>query len=337
MPSKTTRSTDDSINLTKVGRSKVGHLINRTFTRSKISSFEKSEASKGLIYSVIGAMLFAVMGSLVFQAQVLEPKSSVLVGSFIRSVVNLIILAILASRVSTMDLWGDRQLALWLRGLFGTLGLMASFISLEAIGLGESSFLRASNGVFVAALSPWLLKQRNGWLTWLAIGGCLVGLALLFQPRFDDVNPFGRAAGLSAGFFAALAYLMIAKAGRDNSPSSVIFYLCLVATLMHPFVLFFTDAVWPRQLATYTLLIGAALVATVAQFMLTKGYQMAPAALAAAVGYLGPVFALILGVLFFGDHPDQRATLGAGIIVFFGASLPFIRLRRQLHSRTLTS
>ena len=39
--------------------------------------------------------------------------------------------------------------------------------------------------------------------------------------------------GLASGFLAALAYLMIARAGRSNSPRTVVFHFSLVALLVH--------------------------------------------------------------------------------------------------------
>ena len=58
-----------------------------------------------------------------------------------------------------------------------------------------------------------------------------------------------------------------------------------------------------------------ALRASVAQVFLTKAYQTAPAAFNSAVSYLGPVLNLACGALFFAKVPDQRALIGAAVVL----------------------
>jgi S-adenosylmethionine uptake transporter len=58
---------------------------------------------------------------------------------------------------------------------------------------------------------------------------------------------------------------------------------------------------------------------------MTRAYQMAPAALVSAVGYLVPVLSLFWGISFFNQLPGPNALLGALLIVLFGVLLPFLR------------
>lgn len=276
---------------------------------------------------VASCVLFALMGSLVYQIQLYEPEASVLVTSFVRIVVNLVILiGIGLASTGLGDLLGDRRGSLWARGVFGSLALTCSFASIRAIGLGESSFLHASNGVFVALFAPLALKQRNGKRVWLAIAGALVGLFLLFEPRLTDGLPYGRLLALAAGFFSALAYVMIARAGRSNSPNTVIFYFCVTALAFHLLLFLAFGVVWPVKALTWVMLLGAGVFGSFAQVYLTKAYQNAPAALASAVSYLGPVLNLLAGIVFFARVPDGRAFAGAAIVLVFGVILPFVKL-----------
>lgn len=268
-----------------------------------------------------------MMGSIVYAVQLREPAASVLVSSFVRIVVNLVVLGAAGLLAGNLrELGGDRRASLWARGFFGSLALILSFTGIRAVGLGEASFLSASNGVFVAALAPWVLKQRNPARVWVAILGALVGLFLLFEPRLTDGMPLGRAAALGSGLFSALAYIMIAKAGRSNSPSTVIFYFCVTATVMHLLLFAILGVTWPEQPSTWGLLVLAGVFGSIAQVFLTKAYQTAPAALNSAVSYLGPVFNMLCGVLFFARVPDTRAIIGATVVLMFGVVLPFVKL-----------
>ena len=271
--------------------------------------------------------LFAGMGASVYRVQLDEPDASPLTMSLIRVAVNLAFVVGIAWGTGKLsDIKGDGRVSLWLRGFFGSTALILSFFAIRAIGIGEASFLHASNGVFVALLSPFVLRQPNSPKAWFAILGALVGLYLLIQPRFTDDHPYGRYLALIAGFLAALAYLMIARAGRSNSAASVVFYFCVVGMLVHGAAMLILPVEWPVKRASYGWLLSAGLCASFAQEFLTRAYQMAPAALNAAVSYMIPVINMALSVLLFQLVPDTKAWIGAFIVLVAGVALPFLRM-----------
>jgi len=270
-------------------------------------------------------LLFSVMSSCVYALKLCQPQLSPMVVSFFRVLVNLVILLLPACwNRDLAGLFGDRRLSLWLRGLFGSLALMLSFTSIQAIGPGESSFLGASSGLFVALLGPAVLGQRNSPAAWLAIAGAFAGVALIFDPRWDSSDHGGRAMALASGLLSALAYLMVARAGSSNSPASVIFYFCLVAVVLHLGYFTTHDSALPNQPDAWLVLIGGGLAASGAQHFMTRAYQLAPAALVSATGYLSPVLSLLWSILLFAKVPEARALLGCGLVLAFGVTLPLL-------------
>lgn len=297
-----------------------------TFYSIKFRQRSWSKTQRGLLDMVLAGFLFSLMNACVYAVQLFETDMPATLVSFVRVLSNLLILltpALVRNKLSV--LFGDRRPSLWLRGLFGALALMLSFTAITRIGPGESAFLSASSGVFVALLGPLVLGQKNSWLVWLAILGSFTGVALLFQPNGHAVDFLGRAMALMSGFLAAMAYLMVARAGRSNTPQSVVFYFCLVATLVH----FLYFAVYGFRLPTnpesYGLLLLTGVLGSGAQFFMTRAYQMAPAALVSAVGYLAPVLSLAWGVALFNQLPGPYAILGSVLILLFGVLLPFLR------------
>ena len=290
---------------------------------------------------VLASVFFSFMGAMINHAQILEPQASPLVASFVRIVVNLgVVVAVAWSAGNIRSLPGDMRFSLWGRGFFGALSLIFVVYGIHAIGVGETSFLHASNSVFIAALGPLVLQQRNTWLTWVAIAGAAVGLYFLAEPRFMDNNPSGRLVALLSGLWAAMAYLMIARAGRSNSSNTVIFYLCAVGGAMH-IVIFGLDLAgygylpvrWPTLPASYAFLAGAGVMASIAQYFLTAAYQTAPAALNAAVSYLTPVLNLAWSAVVFSRPPDQSALTGALMILVCGVALPVIGVSAKKKSK----
>lgn len=286
----------------------------------------KASDKRGLLDMVLASLLFSLMNACVYAVKVVEADIPASVISFVRILSNLLVLllpALVSRRVG--DLFGDRRPSLWLRGLFGTIALMFSFAAITRIGPGESAFLSASSGVFVAVLGPLVLKQKNTWLVWMAILGSFAGVSLLFAPDGHNVDVLGRGMALLSGFLAALAYLMVARAGRSNSPQSVIFYFCLVALLVHLSYFALFGYRLPLQSLTWGLLLSAGVLGSGAQLYMTRAYQAAPAALVSAVGYLAPVLSLAWGIAFFGQLPGHYAMLGSMLILLFGVLLPFLR------------
>lgn len=275
---------------------------------------------------VLACLLFSLMNASVYGIQRLDAGVPAPFISFVRVSCNMIVLLmpVMTGQPLSM-LFGDRRPSLWLRGLFGSTALMLSFTSITRIGPGESAFLTATSGLFVALLSPWLLQQKNTWRVWLAIVGAFAGVSLMVGPANGHGDLPGRSMALLSGFLSALAYLMVAKAGRSNSPRCVIFYFCLVALMLHGAYFSVYGMTFPASAEIWYLLLVTGLFGTAAQFYMTRAYQLAPAALVSAVGYLAPVLSLVWGMLVFGQVPADAALIGSALILLFGVLLPFLR------------
>lgn len=279
---------------------------------------------------LLASFMFAAMASCVYAASRTDPPVAAAMVSFIRVSVNLLILVLPAMVLGRVrGLFGDLRPSLWLRGLFGGVALILSFASIQRIGPGESAFLSASSGIFTAALGPWVLGQRNSPRDWLAILGALIGLVLLLQPRLDGREFMGRLMGLSSGFLAALAYLMIARSGRSNAPRTVVFYFCLVAVAIHGAWFAYRGVALPVGRSAWSWTLAAGVTGSIAQFYLTRAYQLAPATLVSAVGYSAPVMSMVLGIFLFDKIPGPLALTGSGLIMLCGVALPFVAVRQS--------
>jgi S-adenosylmethionine uptake transporter len=149
-------------------------------------------------------------------------------------------------------------------------------------------------------------------------------MSLLFK-NDNHADLLGRAMALSSGFLAALAYLMVVRAGRNNSAQSVIFYFCLVALLLHGGYFIWHDYQLPVNSNVWFLLLFTGISGSVAQYAMTRAYQAAPAAMVSAVGYFSPVLSLLWGAILFAQIPNQSAMIGSALILLFGVLLPFSR------------
>ncbi len=289
-----------------------------------IHQHNSQQVRRGLLYTLLGTIFFSCMAAAIYAAEIRGSQTSVLLSSFMRLAVNLILISLpylLMRRGS--ELLGDMSLSLFLRGFFGSLAMIAYFIAIKDIGIGDSAFIRSSSAIFVAALSPFILQEKGSLKGWTAILCSFVGLYFVIQPRFDDPNPFGRIIALSSGLFTALAWMMVAHSGRRNKPATMIFYLCFIGCLIHLSIFPFIDLHLSSDYYYWGLLVLSGLLATAGQVLCTRGYQLAPAHLNAAVEYAGPVASMVLGALLFSHFPDSKGLIGSAIIFCCGVVLPF--------------
>lgn len=299
--------------------------------KKRTAPLKETLARRGVLDMLIASVLFALMGNGVYACTLLEDPVPAATVSFIRVMVNLIVVLIPA--FWTKDprlLFGDLRPSLWLRGFFGGTALMLSFMTIQRIGAGESSFLTATNGVWIALLSPFLLQQKNRLIDGIAVIGAVIGLYLLLHPDRHLADPLGRWLGLLSAFLMALAYLMVARAGRSNTPTTIIFYFCLMSLPVH--ALWFWAEGWqtPQSLLAWTLSLLAGAAGSLAQFFLTRAYQRGPATLISTVGSLSPALSMGLSMVLFELRPDNLGLLGCGLILVSGLLLPWLRTRPKV-------
>ncbi len=274
-------------------------------------------------------LCFALMSTCVALAHARAPELGTALSSFVRSVVNLGVLLVLA-RGSVTALLGDRRPALWWRGLSGALALITYFAALSRIGAGEAAFLNQTSGAWVAAIAPLTLGERTSPLTWLAVLASAAGTALLGWPRLDAPpgDLAGRALGLVSGLAAAAAYLTIRRASSTNGPAVIVFYFTLLSAVASAVMLLLFPAPLPSDAMAWAYLCGAGLFATGGQLLMTSAYQQGPVATMAAVSAGTPLFTTLLAALVLGQRPDALARVGMGVLVLASVALPFLSLRQ---------
>ncbi len=274
-------------------------------------------------------LCFAMMSTCVALAHTRAPELGTALSSFVRSVVNLGLLLVLA-RGSAKALFGDRRPALWWRGLSGALALITYFAALSRIGAGEAAFLNQTSSAWVAAIAPLALGERTSPLTWLAVLASAIGTAMLGWPRLDAPTGdlAGRALGLVSGLAAAAAYLTIRRASATNGPAVIVFYFTLMSAIASAVMLVVLPAPPPTDPLAWAYLVGAGLFATGGQLLMTSAYQQGPVATLAAVSAGTPLFTTLLAAVALEQRPDALARVGMGVLVLASVALPFLSLRQ---------
>jgi len=146
------------------------------------------------------------------------------------------------------------------------------------------------------------------------VGFC--GLLLILRP---DAGLFRAEAlvGLFAGICAALAMVTVRQLGRRREPATrVVFYFALLGTVVSAVPLLWR---WHTpEPTTWLVLAGIGLLATTGQFLLTRGYALAPAARIGPLSYFAVVFSAGYGWLFWDETLQAATAAGAALVVVAG-------------------
>lgn len=264
--------------------------------------------NKAVAYILISGLFFAAMNVLV---KALPGYSTYEVILF-RAAVSLII-SYISIRKRGLNPFGNEKKLLILRGLFGFISLSLFFLTLQKMPLASAVSMQYLAPIFTAVLAIYINKQHTAPFTWLFYCVSFSGVLFIkgFDPRIDN---WMLLAGIGSAFLSGAAYNMIRLTGKKDDPYVIVFYFPLVT---FPLALVPAILNWktPTELTDWLLLIGVGVTTQFGQVFMTKAFQDAKLSGVAIFQYIGLIYAIILGITFFGETFDWKAYLGMGLVV----------------------
>jgi len=222
----------------------------------------------------------------------------------------------------------EAYLALALRCICGTAGILCNFYAIDHLLLADASILNKLSPFFAVVFSFLLLKEPikpfQVFCVCAAFGGCM----FIVKPGFQDAAPLPAMVGVLGGLGAGLAYTMVRRLGTMGVKGPVIvFYFSMFSCMaVIPWIVLHFAPMTLRQLAALLL---AGLCAAGGQFSITAAYTYAPAKQISVYDYSQIIFASVLGFALFGEIPDGYSLAGYAIII--GSSvLIFFYNRREV-------
>ena len=186
------------------------------------------------------------------------------------------------------------------------------FYTLQNIPLASAVTIQHLSPIFTIIIAGFMLKEYSRPVQWLFFAIAFGGVIMIkgFDAR---VTMLELVMGVSAAFFAGLAYNYVRKLKDYDHPLVVVFYFPLV-TVPAIGVYSLTNWVQPTGLELLILiLIG--LFTTLAQIYMTKAYYLEKAADVTIFNYLGVVYAIIIGYIFFAESLELGGMGGITLII----------------------
>lgn len=215
-------------------------------------------------------------------------------------------------RYKKIPIWGKNKKILILRGLAGTMALTLFFYTLTKMPLATAVTIQYLAPIFTVLFSGLFFGETVLPWHWICslIGFGGVWIIEGFDPR---VSMFDAAIGVTSAVASAIAYNSVRSLRHTDHEWVVIFYFPLIASLiLFPWAV--RSGVWPA-LGDWPRLIFIGVMTQVAQLYLTKAYHAEQAARIAAFNYVGVLWAILFGVLFFGETLPPATLAGMLLIL----------------------
>ena len=230
------------------------------------------------------------------------------------------------------------------RGSLLVLANMFFFIGLAAMPLAETVVLFYTAPLFICALSQPVLGERVGLRRWVVILIGMVGAVIMLRPGSELFRPVSLLPIAAALCYAAMT-MMTRKLGMRETAGSLTFYIqvcfILISSLLGLAIgdgrfdvydnsslsFLLREWYWPSN-TQWQLLLLCGLIVACGGYLISQAYRLGEAPAVAPFEYASLPFALLVGYLFWGDWPDWRAFVGAGLIIGSGLLVAYIENRR---------
>lgn len=286
-----------------------------------------------------GAMLALVLGVSVFSIQ--DPIIKALSGTYplpeaiaIRCIVALPLFTLLVVNVGGLRMLRTRRpFALMGRGLLLIMSYTTYYLSLADLPLATTVSLWFTGPLFMIALSPLVVGERQGWRRWAAVLVGLTGVIVIAHP--SNTTSWAVVLPVAAAVFYALGQLTARRVG-GGIPAPVISWhqnaVYVAASLAFALVVspLTRDATGggveafllrPWVVPTWHELLLLALcgpVAAIGSTLLVFAYRTAGPGAVGVLEYTAMLWAVLWGWLVFDSLPTAATLAGAALIVASG-------------------
>lgn len=206
----------------------------------------------------------------------------------------------------------------WLQLLRSLLsvGEIAIFsLGLRYLGLAESHALFAVFPLLAMAMAGVVLGEFIGLRRWLAAAVGFAGTLVILRPG-QGLFELAALIPLSAALAFAVYNLVTRLVSREDGFTTNMLYMAAVGAVAS--TVFGLQAWQPPSPSEWGLMGLLSVSGIIAHLFLVKALEYAPAGVLQPFNYSLLIFAMLIGLLVFGDFPDTWTLVGAALVVAGG-------------------
>ncbi len=202
-----------------------------------------------------------------------------------------------------------------LRGAFGALSMMMTYVAISMTGPGRAALLSNTYPLFVALFGFMFFGEGFSPRIFACIGLCSCGAALVMRDG-SGASLAGDLVAIGSAVFAGMGVNLVRRGSRTENPFMLYLSPCLLGLPLFFFV-------GPAGVAApgglglpgLIFLLGSGLLAFLAQALMAYGYRSVQAGKGSIVFYLETVLTVLLGALFAGEKFNLRFAAGLALIL----------------------
>lgn len=206
---------------------------------------------------------------------------------------------------------------LWIRSLFGSIGILCSFYSLTHLPISTSLTLSNTVPIWVTLLAWPVLGYRPTKQIWLAIAAGITGVVLIQRPYLQAGNLAGMAA-LAHALSWAIGMLGLNRLGKVD-PLAVVVHFAGVSTVVCLVFFILTGAAISYDnlgdKALVAMLAGVGITGTIGQLGQTRAFALGHPSKVAVVGLTQIVFACIFDLILWKQRFDFFTVCGILLVI----------------------
>ncbi len=262
--------------------------------------------NKGILFILVATLSFAIMNALVKSLSDLHPMQVV----FFRAMGTFVFIFpyMLYHKISLL---GNNPKLLSMRAVTGLISIATFFMAIHLIPLGSAISIRYIGPIFGAILAYYFLKEQVNRWQWFSSLIAFAGVIIL--KGFDlRVSYWGLFLSLTSAFFLGIVFVLIRYLATKEHYLTIINYFMVISILgSFAFIQFWR---WPIQDEWYAVL-SIGVFGLIGQVFMTRAFSLEQASVLAPFKYMEIVYALIMGLAFFGEGYTLFSFAGIVLII----------------------
>ena len=208
--------------------------------------------------------------------------------------------------------FGIKRPMLFVRGVLGTISMVAFFMSMKYLSVGVAVSIRYLSPMFATMIAIVWMGERVRKIQWLFYLTALTGVFIIKQ--FDLMfSSIGLLLGLISAIFSGLVYVIVRSIGAREHPFVVVNYFMIVAMLVSG-ILMIPSWVKPST-GQWLFLLGLGVPGFIGQLYMTKALQSSSTSHIVPFKYTEVIFVLLISTLWLGETYSLLSLLGMMMVI----------------------
>jgi drug/metabolite transporter (DMT)-like permease len=301
---------------------------------SRVAQAARDRPLIGIACKVAATLFFAVMFAAIRWLGPYFPLGEIV---FFRSALGAGVVVSAALATEGPGLLATRRIGSHaLRSIAGTMAMFCNFAAYTFLPLADATAIGFAAPLFVVVLAAMMLSERVHALRWSAVGIGFVGVLMIAGPEAGVTGGalYGAMFALAGAGLTALSMIFLRRMSAHEHSITIAFYFMLTSAAVSLLTMAFGWTLPTRNEALVLFLAG--LAGGIGQLFLSFSYRYGEASVLAPFDYAAMIWAVVLGLLLFGELPSTQTWVGGAIVIAAGL-LIFWRERKLGRDRVLSS